>query len=201
MAGLDKIISQIAADAKAYETQVLEEAEKTAQECLEKGREQAAGLCQEITAKSREEIKNYHDRINSAADFQKRTALLKAKQEMIAQTIEKAYETLAGQETAAYFEVIHKMLRRFVLKRAGEIYFSQADLKRMPEDFEALIEQTAADRGGTLSLMQEPKAIANGFVLVYGGIEENCTFRAVFDACKEMLQDQANEWLFRPEKR
>ena len=35
-----------------------------------------------------------------------------------------------------------------------------------------------------------------GFVLLYGGIEENCTVRALFDARREALQDQVHALLF-----
>ena len=35
-----------------------------------------------------------------------------------------------------------------------------------------------------------------GFVLTYGGIEENCSFDAIFDSARETLQDKAQELLF-----
>ena len=35
-----------------------------------------------------------------------------------------------------------------------------------------------------------------GFLLVYGGIEENCTIRAVFDSKREELSDHVNRLLF-----
>ena len=44
--------------------------------------------------------------------------------------------------------------------------------------------------------MKEPRPIEDGFVLVYGGIEENCTFRALMDAKKDQLQDTVNQILF-----
>ncbi len=45
-------------------------------------------------------------------------------------------------------------------------------------------------------LKKEPKAIPDGFVLVYGGVEENCTLKALFDVKKDQLQDKVNEILF-----
>ena len=35
-----------------------------------------------------------------------------------------------------------------------------------------------------------------GALLLYGGIEENCTFRALFDDKREELQDLTNQILF-----
>lgn len=196
MAGLDKIIDQIAADAKAYESQVIHEANGKAQVLLKESQNEAEALCMKIAEKSRGDIKSYHERVTSSADFQRRTAILEAKQEVIAQVIENAYHSLAAEEPEEYFLFIEKMLCKFALPKEGEIYFSPKDLSRMPEGFEEAIHNAALSNGGTLTLKHEPKEIENGFVLVYGGIEENCTLKAVFDARKEMLQDKANELLF-----
>ena len=38
--------------------------------------------------------------------------------------------------------------------------------------------------------------IDGGFILIYGGIEENCSFRAMLDANREHLADKVNELLF-----
>ena len=66
----------------------------------------------------------------------------------------------------------------------------------MPADFEKKIEAAAQENGGSLTLQKEPKEIPDGFILVYGGVEENCTLKALFDAKKDQLQDRVNEMLF-----
>ena len=66
----------------------------------------------------------------------------------------------------------------------------------MPADFEKKIKAAAEAKGGKLVLKKEPKAIPDGFVLVYGGVEENCTLKALFDVKKDQLQDKVNEILF-----
>lgn len=88
-------------------------------------------------------------------------------------------------ETADYFAMMMKILDKYVLAQAGEIYFSQADVNRMPADCRAEIEKIAKAKGGSLKICSQEKGIEGGFVLAYGGIEENCTLRAMFDA-KEM---------------
>ena len=42
----------------------------------------------------------------------------------------------------------------------------------------------------------EPCAIDGGFVLIYGGMEENCSFSALFDANREDFLDAAKAVLF-----
>ena len=139
---------------------------------------------------------NYESRAKSSAEQQRRTALLRAKQEIIADVIEEAYVTLKKKDAKGYFLTMEKILKTYALAEDGEIYFSKEDLARMPAGFEKKIEAAAKEKGGSLVLKKEPKAIADGFVLVYGGIEENCTLRALFDAKRDQLQDQVNAILF-----
>ena len=35
-----------------------------------------------------------------------------------------------------------------------------------------------------------------GFVLVYGGVEQNCSFAALFDTARDSLQDKLHALLF-----
>ena len=66
----------------------------------------------------------------------------------------------------------------------------------MPEGFTGRIKTIAAAKGGTLTLSKEAREMDGGFVLIYGGIEENCTIKAVFRAKKEELSDRINRLLF-----
>ena len=50
--------------------------------------------------------------------------------------------------------------------------------------------------GAALTVSSETRDIDGGFVLTYGGIEENCSFDALFDSAHEMLQDKVQEILF-----
>ena len=52
-------------------------------------------------------------------------------------------------------------------------------------------------KGGKLTLLKEGNdTIRGGFVLLYGGIEENCTFKAMFDSKKGELSDKVHVLLF-----
>ena len=110
--------------------------------------------------------------------------------------IEEAYVTKKKKDAQSYFLTLEKILKTYALAENGEIYFSAEDLARMPADFEKKIKTAAKEKGGSLVLKKEPKAIADGFVLVYGGVEENCTLKALFDAKKDELQDKVNAILF-----
>ena len=196
MTGLEKITNQIQEEAKASATQRLEAAQKEADAILAKAKEECAALEAEAAEKNAAMKVNYEGRIKSSAEQQRRTALLRAKQEIIADVIEEAYVALKEKDAQSYFLTMEKILQTYVLAEEGEIYFSSEDLARMPADFEKKIKAAAKAKGGSLTLKKEPKAIADGFVLVYGGVEENCTLKALFDAKKDGLQDKVNAILF-----
>ena len=193
MTGLDKIISQI-----------LEDAGKEAQEISEKAKSEAEAVlaeaeegCKKIAAeKLAGEATSYMERIKSSAELKKRQAVLLAKQQVITDMLEQAYEALLKKEGEEYFALIGKMLDKYVLPKTGEIYFSEKDLDRMPQGFEAVIEKAAVSKGGSLTLVKEPKNIDGGFILVYGGIEENCSFRALLAARRDELSDKVHAMLF-----
>lgn len=196
MAGLDKMTRQILEEAKAAAEAKVEEAEGKAAEMINQANEEAARISESISQKSEAEVANYKERVLSSIDLQKRTKVLSAKQELISEMLEKSYESLAGMEADKYFEMLLKLLDKYVLPQEGEIYFSYADLKKMPKGYEAEVKKTAAAKGGSLAVSAEGRNIENGFVLAYGGIEENCTLRAMFDEKREQLSDKVRELLF-----
>jgi V/A-type H+-transporting ATPase subunit E len=196
MTGLEKITDQIQEEAKASAARRLEAAQKEADAVIAEAKDVCAAMETETAEKIAAMKVNYEGRIKSSAEQQRRTALLRAKQEIIAEVIEEARLTLKKKDAQSYFLTLEKILKTYALAENGEIYFSAEDLARMPADFEKKIKTAAKEKGGSLVLKKEPKAIADGFVLVYGGVEENCTLKALFDAKKDELQDKVNAILF-----
>lgn len=196
MTGLDKMIGQILDDAGKEADEVLKKAQSEADEILSKAREDCKKTELDGTKKLETDSASYMERVKSSAELKKRQAVLLAKQTVITNMLDKAYEALLSKETEEYFGLIEKMLKKFVLAKQGEIYFSQKDLDRIPAGFEAEIEKEAVSKGGSLKLMKEAKPIDGGFILVYGGVEENCSFKALLAAQKDELSDKVHELLF-----
>lgn len=196
MTGLEKMQSQILDEARRSADGILEQARSEAQEMKEEAGKAAQEKSSRILEKSRTEVKNIEERALSSCALQKRQVLLEAKQEIIAQILEKAYHTLVEADKDTYFGIIRKMLGKYAAGQAGEICFSKKDLDRMPEGFEKEIQEIAEKNGGTLVLSKEPRKMSGGFVLIYGGIEENCSFRAMFNSRKDELSDEVHRILF-----
>ena len=196
MTGLEKIINQIQEDARKDSDGIIAQAKEKADEILTQARADAKQIQDEIFRKSEKDIANYRKRAQSSADMKKRTAILKAKQETISEILEKAYEAVCSEDVSSYFNRIERMLQIYVQPGDGIISFSQKDLDRMPKDFPEKIQETAKNAKGSLKLSEKGIPIENGFVLSYGGIEENCTLRAVFDMKKDELTDKVHKMLY-----
>lgn len=196
MSGLDKITGQILADAEKEAEVILGKAKEEAARLLDEAKEDVKKLEADAAEVKARKSAAHMERVKSSADLKRRQAILETKQQMIADVLEQAYERVLSKETEEYFAILEKMLDRFVLAKEGEIYFSQKDLDRMPASFKKAIAKAAEKKGGSLKLADEPKKIDGGFVLVYGGVEENCTFRAMFAGQKDELSDKVHAMLF-----
>ena len=196
MTGLEKMQNQILEEARKKAEEILEQAKQEAEQIKKDARVKGQEESTRILEKSRAEVKNTEERSVSSCALQKRQVLLETKQELIAQVLEKAYHTLTEAEEETYFQIIRKMLGKYAAPQEGKICFSQKDLERMPKGFEKEIQEIAASAGGSLKLSREPKNLDGGFVLVYGGVEENCSFKALFASRKDELQDQVQKVLF-----
>lgn len=196
MAGLDKIIKQILDDASNEASELKMKAEQEAASIREKAKEDCHKIDQEADSRLEVLKARYKEKSSSSAQLRKRQLILEAKQRLISETLDKAYDALLQKDEETYFAFIKRMLQKFTQAKAGEICFSQKDLDRMPPDFETEISRIAEEKGGALRLSEHGCQIDGGFILVYGGIEENCSFKAIFNAQRNELSDKVQEILF-----
>ncbi|MDD3404554.1 MAG: V-type ATP synthase subunit E family protein [Hespellia sp.] len=196
MNGLDKIKDQILNEANSAAGEMVTQAKEEAKAILQKAEDEAKTEGKKLAEKSKVQIENQRERFQSGMELQRKQAILSAKQDVIAEILDSAYEKLLNQEDAGYFEMVLKMVEKFALPQEGSIVFSTKDLGRMPSGFEADINQAAQKKGGSLELEKDGRNMEGGFVLVYGGIEENCTLKAMFHSAKDDLSDQVHKLLF-----
>lgn len=199
MTGLEKITDRILAEAGAQADEIREKAEEEAGAVLREAKESLLRLREE--AENREALvkKELETRARSSASLKKRQLILSAKQDIIREQIERAHQSLLEMEPEEYFSLIEQMVRQFSLPREGEIRFSERDLKRLPDGFDKRLEQAAAERGGSLKTGSEPASVDGGFLLDYGGIEENCSLQALLAAKRDECSDQIQKLLFETE--
>lgn len=193
MTGLDKILAQIKSDAdnvcadiksknEAECQQIILDAEKKAKDILDKGVSDSAKKYDDIIS-----------RANSTADLERRAVILRAKQEIISDSLNSAREFLCNLPDDEYFSLILNMAQKYSEESVGVIAFSKNDLSRLPSEFEAELNKVVR---GTLTISEDYVDIDGGFVITYGGIEVNCSFASMFSAEYERFSDEAAKILF-----
>ena len=197
MTGLEKIITQIIDDAKANAQKAKAAAEEEASMILASAKTQREEQVAQIQADTQAQVAAIGAHAQSGAKLKQRQTLLSAKQQLIREIIQSAKDSLLELDDGAYFRLIFQMAAKFALPQQGKLILNEKDLGRAPKDFNAQLEAAVkAIPGAALSLSDSTRPIDGGFVLDYDGIEENCSFDALFYSSQEDLQDKVQELLF-----
>lgn len=194
MNGLEKILQQIKDDSDAAVAKIKGEAEKSAFENKQKILKETEKNVEAIKVKTKSECEDIKVRGESSAALAKKQSMLNTKQSIISDFIKAAHKYLVSLPANEYFDVIYKMIAKNAHKNEqGKISFNKSDKSRLPSAFGKKLSDLS---GGMLTLSDETSDIDGGFVLVYGGIEENCSFDAIFSEKYDELQDEVYSMLF-----
>ena len=196
MAGIDNITNAILQEAKEKAASVISAAERKAAESKAAAEQEGKELSGKIAEKAARDAIIYGERIESQAGMLKKQAALTAKQEIINGVIDAACEKLRKQGDADYFSMITALVGKHLRAEKGEILFSAKDLGRLPSGFADALSKLASAAGGALVISKEAAEIDDGFILRYGGIEENCTLKALFSEKHEALVDKVTETIW-----
>ncbi|BCJ94777.1 hypothetical protein acsn021_23460 [Anaerocolumna cellulosilytica] len=197
MTGLEKILKHIEEDAVSAADKIVAEANIKAAEILAEAQTEGEKRCAEIAERSKLEVQSCLSRAESAARLHEKKLILSTKQEIIGDVIAKAKESLIKLPDKEYFNILLKMVQKHALAQTGQILFSPDDKKRLPNDFSQAIEDCLKGvDGAALSLSEDTRNVNGGFVLVYGEVEINCSFDALFASAREDLQDKVCQILF-----
>ena len=196
MAGLDKIIGEIHAESDGLIREVLDRAQKEAAQIRSEAEKKAGDSVERIRRESDARLADSKSRAQSAAALTKRQLLLQEKENLIGEVLEKAKETFLALPEAEYFDTLLALLKKNALSEQGEIILNERDRKRLPADFEKKAEEAAKAKGGSLRISEKTREIDGGLILVYEGIEQNCSVDALFETNIEMLQDKIQNILF-----
>ena len=196
MAELDKIIGEINAQSQEVIDEVLTKARKEAARIMSDAEIEAKESCDKLVHDQEIRLSDQLSRATSAASLAKRQLLLAEKQRLIGEVLEQAHLTLIQLPENEYFDLILQLVKKSVLPQKGEIIFNKKDSDRLPSDFAVALNQIASEKNGSLEISNQNRTIDGGFILAYDGIEENCSFSALFETNIEALQDQIQRLLF-----
>lgn len=193
MSGIDKIIQQIESDTKAYCDEIIDNARIKADAVVNNANDQAVKIRSSYEEKTARTLGDIASRAKSSAALEEKKAYLNAKQSVINEMVSAALAKAKNLPDDEYFSLITKMIEKNSQDDRGVIYFGQRDLSRLPVGFQEKINKVSK---GELVISQEALDIDSGFILAYGGIEENCSFDAICRSKAEELCDKASSLLF-----
>lgn len=195
MAGLDKILQEIEAGAAAEAARQIEEAKAKAGEILAQAQTESDAACAQIGQEAAKAVAEEERSRASALALQRRKETLQAKQQLLAETLDKARGALYVLPEKEYFDLLARLAAKNAAPGEGVMLLNEKDLARLPGGFEKQV-QAALPPGSSIALSKETRPLDGGFVLQYGDIEVNCSFSAIFDAGQDEMADRIRDILF-----
>ena len=189
-------MQEIEEEGRAAADRITQEAGEKIENLRKEILEKAQARCEEIRAQGGRESRGILERGASGAELLSRRMILEAKQELLAELLRKAQESIYQMENHEYFALIRRIVAKNALPRPGELLLSPEDRERLPDGFEKELAGLLPE-GGSLKVSSETRDIRGGCVLLYDGVEENCSIEALFSAGKDEMTDLARSILFR----
>lgn len=193
MSGIDKIIQEIETNAAQSCDSVLAQARQKADVIIADAQKEADQILADGKEKTAAHVADIKKRGDSAAELEEKRVMLYTKQQIINTMLGEGLSTAKSLPKEEYFKLILDMVGKYSLEDDGVIFFGENDTHRLPVDF--LSELNRAAKGGIV-LSSKSAPIDAGFILKYGGIEQNCSFDAIFAGEAENLSDKAGRLLF-----
>lgn len=195
---MKKITDSILLEAKQNAEKIAAEARYDAERLLAETKKECARIEAEESCKCEKELKRLIKRSESARASKQRTRLLEVKQEILTGAVNEAYRKITSLSETEYDDIIAGLLASRMHSGECVIYFPSD--KKPSAILEAELKKLAENVGCVYSLAYDRENVRDGFTLVYGGIEENCTFKALFDEKKGEITDYAVRLLFGTEE-
>lgn len=197
MTGLEKMIAEIRAEADEQAREILVRAQAEADRIRSEAGEETEALVREQREKGAREREDYLAKAASSAELSKKRAALSARQEVIRQILDEAYEALLTADTASKQAFYLELFKKNVRPESGKLYVSADDQSILTPEYCKSLQMEAEKAGGSIALVKEAGPAGGGFILSYGGIEENCSLRSMFHTRREELTDAVYAAVFK----
>lgn len=193
MNGMEKITARMKEDAarslselNAQTEQELRRIREESAARAEKERETAGGHAH-LAAQER------YERLCSAAEMETRKLTLSAKQEVLAETYDRALEILCSMPREEYLSLLVHLLKAAGGKGDGKIALSAKDRDEMGE---TLVERANKELNAHYTLAGEAADIRAGLVLISEECDVNCSFETLLALSREKTERGAAKLLF-----
>lgn len=195
MSGLDKIIADILAEGNKRYDDILAQAETEAAELRAESDAKAAKESERLLKQAQENAAHVDELAVSSGNQAMRRERLASKIKIIDSVIGEAVETVLAYDDARYFDAVKKVVVKNSAPKKGVLRLNAKDLARVPSSF---LDELNAELGSDRALTLDDKTvdIRGGAIVIYGEIEENCSFDAIATSMKDELRDKVAGLLF-----
>ncbi|MBQ4650942.1 MAG: V-type ATP synthase subunit E [Firmicutes bacterium] len=190
---IEKITSKILAEAEDLKAQVLAEAKDKSDAVLAEAEAKAKQLIADSEARGLEEKAKVISRRKSVADIDSRKVILAKKQEIIAETFDKAVEAITAMEEVDYINLLVKLGTGSGIK-AGQLIFNEKEKAAIGQKVADAL--NAAIDGGQFTVADETRNLRGGYMLKAGQTFINNTVEALVDENKSALTGEIVKMLF-----
>ena len=196
MAGLERIIQDILSEANRSADEIKADAAQNAERTVADAKRVSEERLAESKKRTDADVRKQQKRIDSSVEAKHRLVLLTEKQRIIQEALSKAYADLVALPQAEYEAFLVKLFAKNLHAGDCSVIFSERDKARLSQTCLDEMKKIAAEKDAHITFSSEVRSMDGGFVLSYGGVEENCSFDALFEAEKNRLSDRANAILF-----
>lgn len=193
MNGMEKITARMKEDA----ARSLSELNAQTEQELRRIREESAARAEKEreTADERAHLaaQERYERLCSAAEMETRKLTLSAKQEVLAETYDRALEILCSMPREEYLSLLVRLLKAAGGKGDEKIALSAKDRDEMGE---TLVERANKELNAHYTLAGEAADIRAGLVLVSIDCDVNCSFETLLALSREKTERGAAKLLF-----
>lgn len=197
MKGTEKITAHIIGEAEAKAADVISEAKKKAEGI---SAEYAVKAKAEYTERIRAGVRECEgrvDRMERMAQMESRKSVLALKQELMSEAFARAEKLVQEMPEKDYTAFLAKLAADASVDGDEEIILSSADSALAPavlSGANALL--NASGKNGKLRLSAESGSFDGGLILRKGGIDINCTVKALIDSVRNEVSPAVADVLF-----
>ncbi|MHB8893671.1 MAG: V-type ATP synthase subunit E [Candidatus Geothermincolia bacterium] len=195
---LDELVQRILTDAQEYADNLVNVAKMQRLETLEQAEAEAKEKSEEVLSNARKAaVLEKHQRVTSAV-LETRQEVLKEKQRVIQEVMDRAVETVVSLPREEYVDRLLQLLLKTIGDRDMELVLSPADQDRIGTELAALANEALAGSGrpARVALSPETRDMAGGFILVSEDVEIDCSIDAQVEAQREEIEEKLAGILF-----
>ena len=193
MNGMEKITARMKEDAARSLSELNAQTERELRRIREESAVRAEKERETADERAHLAAQERYERLCSAAEMETRKLTLSAKQEVLAETYDRALEILCSMPREQYLSLLVRLLKAAGGKGNEKIALSAKDRDEMGE---TLVERANKELNAHYTLAGEAADIRAGLVLISEECDVNCSFETLLALSREKTERGAAKLLF-----